>query len=98
MAKRLSALMVNNAAIADALERYASLLDLAGSGYYTVRAYRRAARLIRALPTPVERLVREGKVRTLRGIGSGIGSVLAELVETGEVERFRDLEGEVEPE
>jgi len=95
MAKSLS---LDNAQIANALERYASLLDLAGSGYYTVRAYRRAAALIRALPTPVERLVREGKVRTLRGIGSGIGSVLAELVETGEVERFRDLEGEVEPE
>jgi DNA polymerase (family X) len=95
MAKSLS---LDNAQIANALERYASLLDLAGSGYYTVRAYRRAAELIRSLPTPVERLVREGTVRTLRGIGPGIASVLEELVETGEVVRFRDLESEVEPE
>src|SRR6266545_4080040 len=68
MAKSLSP---DNAAIADALERYANLLDLAGSGYYTVRAYRRAAELIRALPTPVAKLVRDRRVQELRGIGPG---------------------------
>jgi DNA polymerase (family 10) len=95
MAKSLS---LDNAQIANALERYASLLDLAGSGYYTVRAYRRAAELIRSLPTPVEKLVRDGSVRTLRGIGPGIAAVLEELVATGEVGRFRDLESDVAPE
>jgi DNA polymerase (family X) len=89
---------LDNAAIADALERYASLLDLSGSGYYTVRAYRRAADLIRPLPTPVAKLVRQRRVQTLRGIGPGITSVLEELVETGEIARARELEGEVEPE
>src|SRR6266542_5247261 len=98
MAKRLSALMVNNAAIADALERYASLLDLAGSGYYTVRAYRRAAELIRPLQTPVAELVRNGRVRELRGIGPGLEARLRELVETGAIAHARELEGEVEPE
>ncbi len=89
---------LDNAAIADALERYASLLDLSGSGYYTLRAYRRAAELIRPLPTPVAELVRQRRVQTLRGIGPGITSVLEELVETGEIARARELEGEVEPE
>jgi DNA polymerase/3'-5' exonuclease PolX len=41
----------DNAAIAERLETLASLLDLAGSSYYSVRAYRRAAELIRATPT-----------------------------------------------
>ena len=95
MAKSLSP---DNNAIADALERYASLLDLSGSGYYNVRAYRRAAELLRPLPTPVAKLVREGRVQELRGIGPGIGAVLRELVETGEIARAKELEGEVAPE
>ena len=95
MAKSLS---LDNTAIADALERYASLLDLAGSSYYVVRAYRRAAELIRPLSTPVAELVRNGRVRELRGIGPGLEARLRELVETGEIAHARELEGEVEPE
>ena len=95
MAKSLS---LDNAAIADTLERYASLLDLAGSSYYVVRAHRRAAELIRSLPTPAAELVRSGRVRELRGIGPGLEARLRELVETGEIAHARELEGEVEPE
>ena len=90
--------MPANAAIADALERYASLLDISGAGYYTVRAYRRAAELIRPLQTPVAELVSSGRVRELRGIGPGIEARLRELVETGAIEHARELEDEVEPE
>ena len=90
--------MPDNVAIADALERYASLLDLAGAGYYTVRAYRRAAEMIRPLDTPVAELVRAGRVRELRGIGPGVEARLRELVETGGIAHARELEGEVEPE
>ena len=88
----------DNRAVADALERYASLLDLAGSSHYVVRAYRRAAEMIRPLPTPVAELVRNGRVRELRGIGPGLEARLRELVETGEIAHARELESEVEPE
>src|SRR3954449_12793091 len=88
----------DNRAVADALERYASLLDLAGSSYYVVRAYRRAAELIRPLPTPVAELVRNGRVRELRGIGPSLEARLRELVETGQIAHARELESEVEPE
>jgi DNA polymerase (family 10) len=90
--------MPDNAAVADALERYAALLDLAGTSYYVVRAYRRAADLIRPLKTPVAELVHNGRVRELRGVGPGIEARLRELVETGEIAHAKELEGEVEPE
>jgi len=93
-----NSLNADNRAAADALERYASLLDLAGSSPHAVRAYRRAAELIRALPTPVADLVRSGRVRELRGIGSSVEARLRELVETGEIAHARELEQEVEPE
>src|SRR3954466_13379322 len=95
MAESLDA---DNRAVADALERYASLLDLAGSSHYVVRAYRRAAELIRPLPAPIAARVRKGRVRELRGVGPGLEARLRELVETGEIAHARELESEVEPE
>jgi DNA polymerase (family X) len=87
-----------NSAIAERLEAFAALLDLAGASYYTARAYRRAAELIRATPAPVAKLVREGRVRELRGIGPGIERRLRELVETGRIKELDELERSVQPE
>jgi len=88
----------DNAAIAGRLDAFASLLELAGAGPYTARAFRRAADLIRTTPAPVAELVRAGRVRELRGIGPGIERRLRELVETGEIAELRELEREVSPE
>jgi DNA polymerase (family 10) len=88
----------DNAAIALELETLASLLDLAGSSYYSVRAYRRAAELIRTTPAPVSELVRSGRVRELHGIGASIEGRLRELVETGRLAEIEELTGEVQPE
>jgi DNA polymerase (family X) len=87
-----------NAAIAQQLDAFASLLDLAGASFYTARAYRRAAELVRTTQAPIEALVRAGRVRELRGIGPGIEARLVELVETGEIAELRELEREVAPE
>jgi DNA polymerase (family X) len=88
----------DNATIAERLETLAALLDLAGASYYSVRAYRRAAELIRATPAPVVDLVRTGRVRELRGIGPAIETRLRELVETGRLAELDELEGELSPE
>ncbi len=88
---------MDNARIAQTLEAYAGLLDLAGAGYYTVRAYRRAAELVRETRAPVAELVRSGRIRDLRGIGPGIERRLQELVETGRLAELEELEREVEP-
>jgi DNA polymerase (family 10) len=88
----------DNASIASTLESFAALLDLAGSSYYTARAYRRAAEMIRATQAPIAQLVRTGRVRELRGIGPGIEARLRELVETGEIAELRELESTVSPE
>jgi DNA polymerase (family 10) len=89
---------VKNANLAERLEAFAALLDLNGSGYYTVRAYRRAAELIRSTPVDVAKLVRAGRVRELAGIGPGIEERLRELVETGELAELKELEAQALPE
>jgi DNA polymerase (family X) len=88
---------VENAEIAQTLDAYAALLELAEANGYSVRAYRRAAELVRETPAPVEELIRSGRVRELRGIGTGIERRLVELVETGRLAELEELEREVEP-
>src|SRR5437764_14380982 len=89
---------LDNAAIAQQLEPFASLLDLSGSGYYAARAYRRAAERIRETKAPIAELVAAGRVQELRGIGPGIATRLRELVETGRIAELEELEREVQPE
>jgi DNA polymerase (family 10) len=89
---------VTNAYIAEQLEAFASLLDLSGAGYYTARAYRRAAETIRETKAPIADLVAAGRIQELRGIGPGIAGRLRELVETGRIAELDELEREVQPE
>ena len=89
---------MDNARLAERLEAFAALLDLNGSNHYTVRAYRRAAELIRSTPVDVAVLVRAGRARELAGIGPGIEGRLRELVETGELAELRELEEQTLPE
>jgi DNA polymerase (family 10) len=88
---------VTNAEIANRLEAFASLLELADANPYTARAYRRAADTIRGSAAPVEELVRSGRVRSLRGIGRSIESKLRELAETGQIAELAELERKLSP-
>ena len=87
-----------NAHVAATLDEYAAVLELAGAGAWSARAFRRAAALIRELPTPVVDLVRAGRVRELRGIGPGIEARLIELVETGRIAELEELKESTAPE
>jgi DNA polymerase (family 10) len=87
-----------NAEIADQLALFAALLELADRNTFAVRAYRRAAELVRSSPASVAELVRSGRARELRGIGPGIEGKLRELVESGGIAELRALEEELEPE
>ena len=87
-----------NAALADRLESFAALLELADVQYHAIRAYRRAAEVIRSTPAPVAELVRAGRARELRGIGPGIEGRLRELIETGDIQELVELERELAPE
>jgi DNA polymerase (family 10) len=88
---------VDNRRIAERLDAFATLLELAEANPYMARAYRRAAETIRATPLAVDELVRGGRVRELRGIGPGIETRLSELVETGAIAELAELERELAP-
>jgi DNA polymerase (family X) len=86
-----------NAEIAAKLDAFATLLELAEANAYSVRAYRRAADLVRDSAVPVAELVRSGRIRDLRGIGPAIEARLRELVESGELHELQELEERISP-
>ena len=86
-----------NTEIAAKLEAFSTLLELAGANTYSVRAYRRAADVVRGSPARVADLVHRGRIRDLRGIGPAIELRIRELVETGELHELRELEDRISP-
>lgn len=88
---------MRNGEIADRLEQFAMLLELAEASPFSARAYRRAAATIRATPLDVAPLVAAGRIRELRGIGAGIESRLRELIDTGQIAELLELERELAP-
>ena len=87
-----------NEEIASALAEYAALLELSGASGHAVRAFRRGAGLVRGTPLPVADLVRQGRVRELRGVGPGLERRMRELVETGRIAELDELRGTISPE
>ena len=88
---------MGNAEIADRLDAFAAVLELADANPYTTRAYRRAAETVRHSAVSVAELVSAGRGRELRGIGPGIEARLRELVTTGRIAELAELERDLVP-
>ena len=85
---------MNNVAIAEVMESIAQLLELKGESSFKVRAYRRAAQAIENLPAEVERLMREGRLREIPGVGDSISQKIIELLGSGKCEYYENLRAE----
>jgi len=82
---------VHNAEIAAIFDQTAELLEIKGENPFRTRAYRRAARVVEALPQSVTSLLKAGKdLSDLPGIGKDLAGKIAEIAGTG---RFDLLEG-----
>jgi DNA polymerase (family 10) len=92
---------LDNADLADALERVGDLLEAQDADPFRVRAWRRAAETVRAEPRPLARiLATEGRagLLALRGVGESLASAIEELVHTGRLGMLERLEGQIAPE
>ena len=78
---------------AEALERIAYLLDRAREKSYRVRAYLRAAEVVKALPgEELRERVTRGTLEELEGIGPKTASIITEVLETGTTPYLEALE------
>lgn len=90
-----------NEGVASTLERISDLLEFQSANPFRVRSYRRAAGTVRQHDTAVADLFRdEGEpgLRALPGVGEGLASAIAEMLETGRSRLLERLESEVSPE
>jgi DNA polymerase (family 10) len=84
--------------IADALNEIGMLLELKGDNPFKIRAYSAGARAIEGLENDeFEKLVAEGRMQTIKGIGEALASKIGELHSTGRLEFLEELRASVEP-
>jgi DNA polymerase (family 10) len=89
--------VVTNALLADTLAEIADLLEIRGDSAFRVGAYRRAAGSVALSPVDVAAAIRAGETPRLRGVGAGIGDLLAEMSRTGRSTYHDELRAELPP-
>lgn len=82
---------MDNKAIAEAVEEIATLMELKGENPFRLRSYQNAARQVELLQDPVTALLEQGKLDSVRGIGSKMAGNIQTLVETGKMPGYDDL-------
>jgi DNA polymerase (family 10) len=84
--------MLQSAAqIGEILEHIAQLLELKGENVFKIRAYTNAARALESLSEPLEKLVDDGRLGEIEGIGKAITEKVTELMTTGRLAYYEEL-------
>src|SRR5215469_5068046 len=83
---------MDNKEIARVLSETADLMEIAGEDSFRIRSYRNGATAIEGFPERIEDILRDPqrKVTDIPGIGKGLATVLAEIVERSSCDR-RDV-------
>lgn len=87
---------MHNEDVAAIFEEMADLLEVEEANAFRVRAYRNAARTLRALGPELSEMLAEGEDLTeLCGIGKELAAKIAEIITTGHAEALEKLHKEV---
>ena len=86
--------MTNNE-VAELLRLIADMLEIKGEVVYKSLAYRKAADNIEALGRDINELWRQGKLRQIPGVGEALDKKLNELLSTGRLGYYEDLQEEI---
>lgn len=81
--------------VAEILTEIGTLLELKGENPFKTRAYSNAARALETLNQPLEKLVAEGRLNEIKGIGEGIQKKVTELVSTGKLPYYEELKASI---
>lgn len=86
---------LSNQEIADIFETVAIMLEIKGENIHRILSYRRASETIRGMARELITVAAEGTLTDLPGIGKTIADKINEMLETGELEFYNRLKGEV---
>jgi len=83
--------MMTKEQIAELLENFGRLLELKGENPFKIRAYSNAVRALETLAEPLDKLVAEGRLEEIDGIGKAIAEKITTLVQTGSLPQYNEL-------
>jgi DNA polymerase (family 10) len=84
--------------IADVLAEIGTLLELKGENPFKIRAYQTGARALEAIEeAELAVLIREERLKSVKGIGDALAQKIGELHATGRLEFFETLRASIEP-
>jgi DNA polymerase (family 10) len=83
--------------VAKLLREYAQRTALRGGNPYRSKAYARAADSLAALAVPLDRLIAEGRLTDIPGVGSAIADIITKLYRTGTHPSLEKLRKEIPP-
>ncbi len=88
---------ISNREAAEILLRIADMLEIKGEVVYKSLAYRRAAQSILDLGRDINEVWRQGGLREVPGVGEALAKKLDELLRTGHLQYYEELQEEVPP-
>ena len=86
---------IHNTDIADAFDEIGDLLSIQGDNVFRVRAYRRAAQIVRSLPRQLAEMTDSSELERFPGIGKDLSGKIAEFVKTGRLAALEKLRRQV---
>jgi DNA polymerase (family 10) len=75
----------------------ATLLELKGENPFKSRAYLNAARTLEGMTEPLEKVIAEGRLGEMKGIGEALRKKLTELFATGKMTYYEELKAATPP-
>jgi len=88
---------LHNEEVALAFDEMADLLDIRGENSFRIRAYRRAAQVVRGLPHELSQMQGTEAFEALPGIGADLAGKIAELLRTGRLTALEKLRLKIPP-
>lgn len=80
--------------VANALQEIATLMELKGENTFKVRSYTNTARTLEQFDGDLKTLVKEKRLREIKGVGDALEQKIEELVTTGKLEFLEELRAE----
>jgi DNA polymerase (family 10) len=86
-----------NQAVAELFNQIGDILEIKGEPPYKFNAYRLAARNIIEAPERLDELFRQGRLRSIQGVGPALEARIVEYLTTGRIESYEQLRREFPP-
>jgi len=83
--------------IAELLNEIGMLLEITGESFFKSKAYYDAARTLELLEEDIDILVREERLKDIKGFGEALTKKITELITTGRMEYYEKLKESVPP-